>query len=78
MKKEETMINEISEEMAQFIAESLNGGEFEDGKWYTDGQRDAWLMAVRPWAEEIVYLHERIGKLDNKIMVGDRSVKDDD
>ncbi len=70
-------VDEVSEEMAQFIAESLNGGEFDDGKWYTDEQRKAWLRAVRPWAEEIVELQGRIGKLHKKILVWG-VVKEDD
>lgn len=46
-------MNNLAEKMAEEIAERLNGGEFEDGKWYTDGQRTAWINAVRPFADEI-------------------------
>lgn len=72
------IVDEICEEMAQFIAESLNDGEFDNGKWYTDGQREAWLKAVRPWAEEIVHLHERLGELHRKIMLRAGIIKEDD
>lgn len=41
---------EITERMAQSIAEAMNGGEFYDGKWYTEGHRNAWIKAVTPWA----------------------------
>jgi hypothetical protein len=32
--------------IAQRIAEALNGGEFRNGAWYTEGQRQAWVAAV--------------------------------
>lgn len=46
------MVN-LAERMAKEIAECLNGGEFEDGKWYTDGQRTAWINAVKPFVDEV-------------------------
>lgn len=76
--QEEVFVNEVSEEMAQFIAESLNGGEFEDGKWYTEGQKEAWLKAVRPWAEEIVRLQGRLRELHRKIMLRAGVIKEND
>ena len=36
------------EHAAQRIAEALNGGEFKDGRWYTEEQRQAWIKAVTP------------------------------
>ena len=37
-----------AEEAARRIAEALNGGEWRDGKWYTEEQRQAWIKAVEP------------------------------
>lgn len=41
------------ERLAQQAAEAINGGEFNDGKWYTEGQRQAWRKAMTPAADEI-------------------------
>lgn len=60
--EEKKLADEISEQMAEFIAISLNGGEFKDNKWYTDEHRNAWVKAVRPFAEEIADLRVRLGK----------------
>ena len=46
-------MTDLAENMAKEIAERLNGGEFDDDKWYTDGQRAAWINAVKPFADEI-------------------------
>lgn len=46
------------EKMAADIAERLNGGEWENGKWYTEGHRVAWMVAVKPYADEIERLRE--------------------
>ena len=50
------MTDNLVEEMASSIAQAMNGGEFRDGKWYTEGQREAWRTAVAPWAQEIIDL----------------------
>jgi len=44
---------DIVERLAQQAAETINGGEFNDGKWYTEGQRQAWRKAMTPTAYEI-------------------------
>jgi hypothetical protein len=44
---------DIVEQLAQQAAETINGGEFYDGKWYTEGQRQAWRKAMTPAADEI-------------------------
>ena len=44
---------DIVERLAQQAAEAINGGEFNDGKWYTEGQRQAWRKAMTPAADEI-------------------------
>lgn len=36
------------ESAAQAIAEAMNGGEFNNGKWYTERHREAWRKAVGP------------------------------
>lgn len=41
------------ERLAQQAAETINGGEFNDGKWYTEGQRRAWRKAMTPAAKKI-------------------------
>jgi hypothetical protein len=49
---------DIVEQLAQQAAETINGGEFNDGKWYTEGQRQAWRKAMTPAADEIERLRE--------------------
>ncbi len=49
----EDQMADLTEKMARNIAVALNGGEFNDGKWYGEGHRTAWRNAVRPYAEEI-------------------------
>ena len=44
---------DIVERLAQQAAETINGGEFNDGKWYTEGQRQAWRKTMAPAADEI-------------------------
>jgi len=49
-----------AEKMASDIAEKLNGGEWKDGKWYSKGHREAWINAVKPYADEIERLREAL------------------
>ena len=49
---------DIVERLAQQAAETINGGEFNDGKWYTEGQRQAWRKAMTPAADEIERLRD--------------------
>jgi hypothetical protein len=51
---------DIVEGLAQQAAETINGGEFYDGKWYTEGQRQAWRKAMTPAADEIERLREAL------------------
>jgi hypothetical protein len=51
---------DIVERLAQQAAETINGGEFYDGKWYTEGQRQAWRKAMAPAADEIERLREAL------------------
>ena len=46
-------MSDLNEKLAQEAAELINGGEWRDGKWYSDGQRDAWRMALKPAADRI-------------------------
>jgi len=43
----------LNEKLAQEAAELINGGEWRDGKWYSDGHRDAWRKALKPAAIRI-------------------------
>ena len=49
-----------TEQMAADIAVKLNGGEWSDGKWYSQGHRDAWIKAVKPYADEIERLQGEV------------------
>lgn len=53
----------IVERLAQQAAETINGGEFYDGKWYTEGQRQAWRKAMTPAADEIERLRQHNAEL---------------
>ncbi|CAB4124846.1 hypothetical protein UFOVP62_37 [uncultured Caudovirales phage] len=46
-------MTDLNEKLAQEAAELINGGEWRDGKWYSDGQRDAWRKALKPAADRI-------------------------
>jgi len=49
---------DIAEKMAADIALAMDGGEWKDGKWYSKFHRDAWIKAVKPYADEIERLWE--------------------
>ena len=49
---------DIVEKMAADIALNMNGGEWKDGKWYSKSHRDAWIKAVKPYADEIERLRK--------------------
>ena len=55
---------DIVERLAQQAAETINGGEFYDGKWYTEGQRQAWRKAMTPAADEIERLREALREIE--------------
>ena len=57
---------DIVEKMAADIALNMNGGEWKDGKWYSKSHRDAWIKAVKPYANEIERLRGLIDKHINE------------
>lgn len=46
-------MSDLNEKLAQEAAELINGGEWRDGKWYSEGHRDAWRRALKPAADRI-------------------------
>jgi hypothetical protein len=52
-------MSDLNEKLAQEAAELINGGEWRDGKWYSEGQRDAWRRALKPAADRILELEEQ-------------------
>ena len=46
-------MTDLNERLAQEAAELINGGEWRDGKWYSEGHRDAWRRALKPAADRI-------------------------
>jgi len=56
-------MTDLNEKLAQEAAELINGGEWRDGKWYSDGHRDAWCRALKPAADRIEKLEEENGVL---------------
>ena len=58
-------MSDLNETLAQEAAELINGGEWRDGKWYSDGHRDAWRRALKPAADRIEKL-EAVTKDDAK------------
>jgi len=49
-----------AEQIAADIALTMNGGEWKDGKWYSNGHREAWIKAIQPYADEIEKLREAL------------------
>ena len=70
---------DIVERLAQQAAETINGGEFNDGKWYTEGQRQAWRKAMTPAADEIERLRQEFRELhrDISMFMEDTPLKQD-
>ena len=56
-------MTDLNEKLAQEAAELINGGEWRDGKWYSDGQRDAWRRALKPAADRIERLEAALKKI---------------
>jgi len=44
---------DIAEKMAADIALAMDDGEWKDGKWFSKYHREAWIKAVKPYADEI-------------------------
>jgi chromosome segregation ATPase len=57
-KQEKVNMSDLNEKLAQEAAELINGGEWRDGKWYSEGHRDAWRRALKPAADHIEKLAE--------------------
>ena len=49
---------DIAEKMAADIALAIDGGEWQDAKWFSKFHREAWIKAVQPYADEIERLRE--------------------
>ena len=60
-------MSDLNEKLAQEAAELINGGEWRDGKWYSDGQRDAWRRALKPAADRIEKLEAENAELQSKV-----------
>jgi hypothetical protein len=56
-------MTDLNEKLAQEAAELINGGEWRDGKWYSDGHRDAWRRALKPAANRIEKLEAALREL---------------
>ena len=56
-------MTDLNEKLAQEAAELINGGEWRDGKWYSDGHRDAWLRALKPAADRIEKLEAALREI---------------
>ena len=50
---------DIAEKMAADIALAIDGGDWQDAKWFSKFHRDAWIKAVKPYANEIKWLREQ-------------------
>ena len=59
------------EQAAQRIAVALNGGEFRNGQWCSEGQRQAWIKAVEPVMADAVahgtavYIRHEDGRIEH-------------
>ena len=60
-------MSDLNEKLAQEAAELINGGEWRDGKWYSDGHRDAWRRALEPAADRIEKLEVALKHCINAI-----------
>jgi len=56
-------VTDLAEDMARRIAEKLNGGEFYNGIWYSEGHRSAWREAVKIFSDEIESLRAEIKEI---------------
>jgi len=60
---------DIAEKMAADIALAMDGGEWKDGKWYSKFHRDAWIKAVKPYADEIERLRRDVEEANARAYV---------
>ena len=54
---------DIAEKMAADIALAIDGGVWQDAKWFSKFHREAWIKAVQPYADEIERLREKVNEL---------------
>jgi len=50
---------DIAEKIAADIALAIDGGDWQDAKWFSKFHREAWIKAVQPYADEIERLREQ-------------------
>jgi len=62
-------VMDIAEKMAADIALAMDGGEWKDGKWYSKFHRDAWIKAVKPYADEIERLRRDVEEANARAYV---------
>ena len=55
---------DIAEKMAADIALAIDGGDWQDAKWFSKFHREAWIKAVQPYADEIERLREEVKELE--------------
>ena len=51
---------DIAEKMAADIALAIDGGDWQDAKWFSKFHREAWIKAVQPYADEIERLQDAL------------------
>ena len=56
-------MSDLNETLAQEAAELINGGEWRDGKWYSDGHRDTWRRALKPASDRIEKLEAALQEI---------------
>jgi hypothetical protein len=54
---------DIAEKMAADIALAIDGGDWQDAKWFSKFHREAWIKAVKPYADEIERLRKEVDEL---------------
>ena len=54
---------DIAEKMAADIALAIDGGDWQDAKWFSKFHREAWIKAVQPYADEIEQLREALREI---------------
>ena len=59
---------DIAEKMAADIALAIDGGDWQDAKWFSKFHREAWIKAVQPYADEFERLREENQRQKEHIM----------
>ena len=60
---------DIAEKMAADIALAIDGGDWQDAKWFSKFHREAWIKAVQPYADEIERLRKENQRQKEHIML---------